>query len=425
MSVYLVNNFEDLENNISLGNPQGIQGGAYLSKIKADNDCLLLQLNKCYTKNAIVKTDKKLYCDLMFDIDDENTINFFTQFEETIKNLIFEKKDLWFHSDMDMDTIEYHWQSMLRQYQGNKYLLRAFIKKPKTHLSQNTLYIYDENETPLSLDDITKDKKLITIIKIASLKFTQQSFNIEIFLDQVMVLDDVDDKPKCLIKKSINSQKSQKQENIPKETNSNENTSKENKTQPIEESLEQSLHKSLEKLESDEIHQSEDEIEDELEDELEIDDIESINLDTIDTNSSTSDENKIVDVDVELKDKEIKEKSQKEPEHLKEKLDNVKKDISLAINEKKEDIKSSDISFDLSNLDDLNEVDINLSSSSDVVNLKPPNEVYNAIYKEVRRKAKEAKKRAIEAYLEVKRIKSLYGFNDIESSDEENTSEIS
>ena len=39
----------------------------------------------------------------MFDIDDENTIDFFTQFEEIIKNLIFEK-DLWFHNEMDIDT---------------------------------------------------------------------------------------------------------------------------------------------------------------------------------------------------------------------------------------------------------------------------------------------------------------------------------
>ena len=46
----------------------------------------------------------------------------------------------------------------------------------------------------------------------------------------------------------------------------------------------------------------------------------------------------------------------------------------------------------------------------DILNLKPPNEVYNAIYKEVRRKAKEAKQRAIEAYLEVKRINLLNGY---------------
>ena len=40
-------------------------------------------------------------------------------------------------------------------------------------------------------------------------------------------------------------------------------------------------------------------------------------------------------------------------------------------------------------------------------------------YKEAKKKAKEAKKAAVQAYLEAKRIKSLYLLDEIESSDEE------
>jgi hypothetical protein len=54
------------------------------------------------------------------------------------------------------------------------------------------------------------------------------------------------------------------------------------------------------------------------------------------------------------------------------------------------------------------------------LHLKQPNEVYKEIYNEVRRRARDARKKAIEAYLEVKRIKSLYRIDDVESSDEEN-----
>ena len=32
-----------------------------------------------------------MYCDLMFDIDDDKTTDFFLQIEDTIKNLIFRK----------------------------------------------------------------------------------------------------------------------------------------------------------------------------------------------------------------------------------------------------------------------------------------------------------------------------------------------
>ena len=46
----------------------------------------------------------------MFDKDNESVIDFLEIIEDKIKNLIYEKKDTWFHSDMDMDTIDYHWQ---------------------------------------------------------------------------------------------------------------------------------------------------------------------------------------------------------------------------------------------------------------------------------------------------------------------------
>ena len=51
--------------------------------------------------------------------------------------------------------------------------------------------------------------------------------------------------------------------------------------------------------------------------------------------------------------------------------------------------------------------------------LKKPEEVYIAIYKEARRKAKEAKRAAISAYLEMKRIKNKYLLEEMDSSDDE------
>lgn len=478
MSVLLLNNYMDTDNNITLGNPHGIQGGAYLSKIRNNDEDFLIQLNKCTTKNGIIKTDKKIYCDLVFDFDDEKTINFFTHLEDTIKNLIFEKREIWFHNDMDIDTIEYHWQSILRQYQGNKYLLRTFIKKPKTNLSQNSLYIYDENETPLTLDDITKDKKVITIIKINSLKFTQQSFNIELFLDQVMILNE-DVKPRCLIKKidkyekNLDSYKNLipkdsldevenfeinnlgednhlEQERILEENNNLEKDSILEEANIVEQIENLGEDKSLEKnkdLENEEfddletidldniqnleinrnevsenetlndkktehinnvdkkIHESQDDTESNkgIKNDKQVETIKNTEIDKIIETNKNSEENKDPENDVNDTEK-----------------NNIKNDISLAINSKKNYYKDKKQLF---NLGELDEIDINIADNDDILNLKPPNEVYNAIYKEVRKKAKEAKKRAIEAYLEVKRIKSLYGLQDIESSDEENSND--
>ena len=68
---------------------------------------------------------------------------------------------------------------------------------------------------------------------------------------------------------------------------------------------------------------------------------------------------------------------------------------------------------------ELSEINLVMPEDKETVQLKKPDEVYLEIYKEVKRRAKEAKKRAIEAYLEAKRIKSLYLLDEIESSDDE------
>ena len=44
--------------NLTLANPQGLQGGAYFSKLRMGGEPVLIQTPKCYTKNGIHKTEK-------------------------------------------------------------------------------------------------------------------------------------------------------------------------------------------------------------------------------------------------------------------------------------------------------------------------------------------------------------------------------
>ncbi len=53
--------------------------------------------------------------------------------------------------------------------------------------------------------------------------------------------------------------------------------------------------------------------------------------------------------------------------------------------------------------------------------LKKPNDVYYEIYKIAKEKAKAAKKKALEAFLEVKNIKNTYLLTDLEDSDSEDS----
>ena len=366
--IYSFNKSEFPFNDITLANPRGLQGGAYFSKIKLLGNSISLQTPKCKTKNGIIKTDKKIYCDLMFSKDDEEVIDFITELEDKIKQLIYEKKDKWFHSEMDMDTIDYHWQNILRTYKGTNVLLRCFIKKPKNTLQSNsTIEIYDEEENQIDLDKVTKDKSIMTLLDLTGLKFTSQSFSIDFNLTQVMVLKDRVIKNKCLIKR----------ETLVKEPV--------NQIQPVkEEKEEQDATPTLEEkpfiIES---NNQEDEEEDD--DTTENNNIE-IGQDNLENTSEITSE--------EVKPNLVENEETSEDETLEKPTENIEE-------------------FEL------NEINLELPENSESVTLKQPNEVYLEIYKEVKKRAKEAKKKAIAAYLEAKRIKSLYLLDEIESSDDE------
>ena len=187
---------------ITLMTPRSMQGGAFFSKILLENGIpLLFQTPKCLTKNGIIKTGKKTYCDLKLDETHEMFIQWFQTFEKKLHALIFEKKDQWFHNDMTLDDIEYLFNSCIRTYKTKNFLIRCFVKQPKYIKSKNNLQIYDEEENLLQLEDITNEKKIISIIEVLGIKFTNggASFHLELCMRQLMAFSNKPIFQKCLI----------------------------------------------------------------------------------------------------------------------------------------------------------------------------------------------------------------------------------
>ena len=81
---------------------------------------------------------------------------------------------------------------------------------------------------------------------------------------------------------------------------------------------------------------------------------------------------------------------------------------------------NSIVEEDTNDINELTEIDFasNLDiSTDDKMTLKKPNQVYYEIYKQARKKAKQAKKDAIMAFLEAKNIKKTYMLEDLDESD--------
>ena len=226
----------------------------------------------------------------------------------------------------------------------------------RVNVKQN-VKIYDENDQIVNNDDVTADKMLISILEIQGIKFTSRNFQIEIELKQAMVVSPDPFLDECFIKKPI-----KKQQNI----NDIKNDI------PIEEK--------------------------------------SIDLDTfIDNSVKNLTENGNVQPPLE-----------KEPINLEVSFEEPKK-----INPHDE-LEEANIVLDVEELvkepEDptmLKEMDFTLENNLETITLKKPNQVYYEIYKKAREKAKEAKKTAILAYLEMKNIKKTYMLDDIDESDSE------
>lgn len=381
---------------LSLANPHGLQGGAYFSKLKLLGKTISFQTPKSKTKNGIIKTDKKIYCDLLFDKENEEVIEFISELEDKIKNLIYEKKDKWFHTDMDMDTIDYHWQNVLRPYKGSYVLLRCFIKKPKNTLNSTpSIQIYNEDEQLLELDKVTKDNSIVSLLDLTGLKFTSQSFSLEFNVTQIMILNDEIKRNKCLIKKNTSQQSKHLEKNS---ENPDHLTNSENSENSETFSNSISPENVKEPVENDNIKLT--------------NDVQNDNSITEEIKVDISKDSKPLDVAEEKDTQNVINEST-----IKVENNNVKLSVSDNLEKNVEETDKNDNEVD--GLEELNEINLEIPTELEPVHLKNPNEVYLEIYREVKKRAKEAKKKAIEAYLEAKRIKSLYLLDEIESSDDE------
>lgn len=349
---------------LTLVHPITVPGGGYFTKFEYVGKPLYIQTPKSLTKQGIIKTGKKYHCDLMFDKSAESLIQWFENLEETCYHLIYEKKDDWFDGKLSITDIESAFNSVIRIYKsGKNYLLRANIKNSKD--DQPMVKIYSETQSSLSVHDIgVADTEIISILDIQGIKFTPRSFQIEIELKQVMIIDNEPIFETCIIKRPSKPMVSEKES----KTRETELREKESNLEPTQRETE--LKETENKSRENESREKETELK-----------------------------------EIELKEKELGEIESKELEPVienEEPVANVESEITIQFDE-----------LPTTNGDELTEIqDLPIENTSMV--LKKPSQVYFELYKEARNKAKQAKKNAILAYLEAKNIKKTYLLENID-----------
>ena len=445
--------------NISLAHPIGITGGAYFTKIQMNSKPLYIETPKCLTKQGFVKSGKKIYSELMFDNNDEQFIHWMENLEIKCQQLIYEKGESWFQNQLEMNDIETAFTSPMRIYKSGKfYLIRVNVKM---NYITNTpqLKIYNENETPLSIDDVTADTNIISILEIQGIKFTSRNFQIELELKQIMVINTNEIFENCLIK--TNTHIPAKMNKIAVDNSTFMSQKLDFKILPVVPKLEEKI---VDNVVNDNVV-NDNVVNDNVVNDN-VDDLKNMSLLEKISESIINDMGKVED----FGNNEILRNNQSIPEYLErteslsaakgaderlnsgdesrkslEEQNDVEEQISTNI--VSDDLQSTssanasgvqslfatltpdaydyeslqtvvDIDSLLDTQNDLKEIIINPNLDSlETITLKKPNQVYYEIYKEARKKAKIAKKTAIVAFLEAKNIKKTYMLDDLDESD--------
>ena len=179
-----------------LASPSSLTGGAYFTRIFLNNQPLYIQTTKSLTKQGFIKSGKKMYTDLMFNNNDTILISWLENLESRCQELIHEKGNEWFESQLDKNDIETAFSPTMKLFKSGKfYLLRVNVKP--------NIKIYNEVDEVVDYENIKTETNIISILEIQGIKFTSRNFQIEIELKQSMIVSPDPFLDECFIKKPI------------------------------------------------------------------------------------------------------------------------------------------------------------------------------------------------------------------------------
>lgn len=170
--------------NVSLSKPTAMQSGTFFSKIVNKNEPLYLYSPKCHTQ-GMMTTGAKQYADFRFTKDD-SFVNWIESLEERIQALIYEHRNTWFVTEsIDLDDIQHSFMPILK-FKNSQYTLRGHLPVQK-HPWKDPLQVYNEEETPVPIETVN-GSTVVSILDIHGIKFNDKSFQVMIYIRQIMVL---------------------------------------------------------------------------------------------------------------------------------------------------------------------------------------------------------------------------------------------
>ena len=241
---------------VTLSSPIIMSGGTHFIKYNVKGEPMYIQPPKALVKQSIIKSQKRMYCDLLFTNEHEDFLSWIENLEEHSKKYIYNQRDKWFETDLEETDIDNTFTSVLKPYKSGKYyILRVYIP---VHLGNISLKIYDENENTIPIEDIKENQCVRCALDFKGIKCSPRNFQVDIELKQILLMEEEKIFETCILKKS-EAKKTLEKENV-KSLEKEDNLEQEN-TKSLEEEESVSI---IETPEEEEITEEEEEISKEI-----------------------------------------------------------------------------------------------------------------------------------------------------------------
>lgn len=397
---------------LALSSPININGGNHFIKYNYEQCPLYIKSPPCSIKQGIVTTAKRIFCDLMFTNENSEFIEYIENLEQYSQRYIYQNREKWFETELEENDIENSFNSCMKIYKSGKfYLLRVSVP---TILGKSNLKIYDENEQLVDIQNIKENDKVVCALEIQGIKCSARSFQIEIEVKQMLLINQQNIFEKCVLLKNkktdtstVNIENEVVESNVVIEEKGENEVVESNVA--IEENGENEVDESNVVIEENIVIEDNDEnktdesnivVEENGEDLEKSEDVDESITPAEDIFSNN--ENNESEIVINTNDPEI-EKTQDNESPLEPMEINVEEIIKS--NEPNKSDEPEECEIPLENFD------------NNVISLKKKNDVYYEMYRKALSKAKMAKELALASFLEAKNIKNTYMLEDIDDSD--------
>jgi len=199
---------------ITLTTPTVVQGGiAHFTKLLHGDEALYVQTPTCETRQGMVINGRKAYYDIILNPNAESSqtaaenaafLEWVECLEDRIIRSLHEHGKVWFRDPLSEDDIRNLFTSTVKPFKGGKqFSIRINVLPGKARTNQFNCTVFDESENSVQVEYINATHNIISIVEVLGIRFTSNSFQLELASKQIAVILLKPVFQTCIIKKNI------------------------------------------------------------------------------------------------------------------------------------------------------------------------------------------------------------------------------